>query len=253
MNESKDVGIGQQWEAISGTVDHILPMVYPSHYFPTHLRGVPRPNRMPYETVYTSVGMGVIRNQRLAAAGAKPARIIPWLQAFSAPWVDKNFPYGPEQARAQIKAVHDLGLEDWIFWDPFVRYERMEAGFARKTTSRAKPWQPSAEMVSIVDRFDREGAESERMRVASAAGAAPVPSVAAQQQTAAARELLVMQPPAPSEAPVAAAAEAEKKAAAPKPKPKARAKPKPEPRPSTPKLLGVPVQPAATETPAPTQ
>ncbi|CAN5674882.1 hypothetical protein BH23GEM5_BH23GEM5_17340 [soil metagenome] len=243
MNESRDVGIGQQWEALSGTVDHILPMVYPSHYFPTHLRGVPRPNRMPYETVYTSVGMGVIRNQRIAEAGARPARIIPWLQAFSAPWVDKNFPYGPEQARAQIKAVHDLGLEDWIFWDPFVRYERMEAGFAPATASRGKPWQPSAEMVSIVDRFDREGAEAERERIVAAAGGAPFRPVATQQAVAA-QSPVVMQTPAPPQSPTPAATEPKRESAAAKPQPKASAKPKP--KPSTPRLLGVPVQPAAT-------
>jgi len=31
MNEAGDVGIGQQWERLSSLVDHILPMVYPSH------------------------------------------------------------------------------------------------------------------------------------------------------------------------------------------------------------------------------
>jgi hypothetical protein len=81
--------------------DHILPMVYPSHYFPTHLRNVPRPNRMPYETVFTSVGIGMVRWQRLKEAGVTPARVIPWLQAFNAPWVDRGnpFPYGPQQFR----------------------------------------------------------------------------------------------------------------------------------------------------------
>ncbi|HEX6037478.1 MAG TPA: putative glycoside hydrolase, partial [Longimicrobium sp.] len=89
MNESRDVGIGQQWERISALTDGILPMVYPSHYFPTHLAGIHRPNRMPYETVHTSVGMGVIRADRMRAAGVEPARIVPWLQAFTATWNDR--------------------------------------------------------------------------------------------------------------------------------------------------------------------
>ncbi|MBV9109332.1 MAG: hypothetical protein JO306_07995, partial [Gemmatimonadetes bacterium] len=59
MNDPGDVGIGQQWERVSSTVDHVLPMVYPSHFFPTHLPGIRRPNRMPYETIFTSVGEGV--------------------------------------------------------------------------------------------------------------------------------------------------------------------------------------------------
>ena len=78
MNDPGDVGIGQQWERLSSTADHLLPMVYPSHYFPTHLPGIRTPNQLPYETVLTSVGMGVIRNQRLQAAGRRPARIGPW-------------------------------------------------------------------------------------------------------------------------------------------------------------------------------
>jgi hypothetical protein len=176
MNEPRDVGIGQQWEHVSSTVDHVLPMVYPSHYFPTHLPGIARPNRMPYETVFTSVGEGVIRNRRLQEAGVRPARIVPWLQAFTATWNDRAFRYGPEQARAQMQAVYDVGLEDWIFWNPSSRYDAVAGGFERDAAPRAKPFTPPALLVSQVDRFDREGAASARARVA-AAGASAAPAV----------------------------------------------------------------------------
>lgn len=168
MNESQDVGIGQQWERVSSTVDHVLPMVYPSHYFPTHLPGIHRPNRMPYETIFTSVGMGVIRNDRLERAGVRPARIVPWLQAFTATWNDREFRYGPAQARAQTQAVYDLGLEDWIFWNPNSNYEAIAAGFDRSTAPRAKAFTPPHGLVAQVDRFDREGAAAVRQRFASA-------------------------------------------------------------------------------------
>jgi hypothetical protein len=170
--ESKDVGIGQQWEQLSSRADALLPMVYPSHFYPTHLPGVARPNRMPYETVHRSVGMGVVRNQRLAEAGAEPARIVPWLQAFTATWNDRSFKYGPEQAAEQIRAVHDLGLEDWIFWHPGSRYDAIAAAFQRETRPQARAYTPSAVVVRSVDRFDREGAAA--MREA----AAPRPSAA---------------------------------------------------------------------------
>jgi hypothetical protein len=169
MNESKDVGIGQQWEQLSGRVDGLLPMVYPSHYFPTHLAGVSRPNRMPYETIFRAVGMGVIRNRRLAEAGAEPARIVPWLQAFTATWNDRSFKYGPQQAADQIRAVHDLGLEDWIFWHPTSKYDAVAGAFARESTPRARPFTPPASLVRMVDRFDREGAAALRERAAAAA------------------------------------------------------------------------------------
>lgn len=159
MNESKDVGIGQQWERISAVTDGILPMVYPSHYFPTHLAGISRPNRMPYETVLHSVGMGVIRSERMREAGIEPARIVPWLQAFTATWNDRGYPYGPEQARAQIRAVHELGLEDWIFWHPQSNYGQIAGAFRREGVPRADPT-PAAlfgSLAATVDRFEREG------------------------------------------------------------------------------------------------
>ncbi len=163
-NDARDVNIGQQWEPILMSADHVLPMVYPSHYFPTHLRNVPRPNRMPYETVFTSVGIGVARLRRLRDAGAEPARVIPWLQAFSAPWVDRDFPYGPEQAAAQIRAVHDLGLDDWIFWHPGSRYEQIAAAFEAELAPRAKRFEPPDWLVTQVDLLDRTGVREVRER-----------------------------------------------------------------------------------------
>ncbi len=165
-NDPKDIQIGQQWERILAKADHVLPMTYPSHYLPTHLKGVPRPNRMPYETVFASVGMGVIRAQRLADLGVKPARVIPWLQAFSAPWVDKNFPYGVEQAAAQIKAIYDVGLDDWIFWHPGSKYEQIAGAFEKEAVSRAAKFEPPAALVAQVDALERMGARAERDKIA---------------------------------------------------------------------------------------
>jgi hypothetical protein len=171
-NDPRDVAIGQQWESILAAADHVLPMVYPSHYFPTHLRGVPRPNRMPYETVFTSLGMGVVRHQRLAAAGVTPARVIPWLQAFNAPWVDRDFDYGPEQARAQIRGVYDVGLEDWVFWHPGSRYAQIEAAFERELAPRAATFEPLPAVLQQVDLLDRQGAAAAREQAAGRRGAA---------------------------------------------------------------------------------
>jgi hypothetical protein len=161
-NDPRDVAIGQQWEAVLASSDHVLPMVYPSHYYPTHLKGVSRPNRMPYETVFTSVGIGMIRWERLRAAGVSPARVIPWLQAFNAPWVDKDYTYGPEQADAQIRAVYDVGLDDWVFWHPGSKYDQIKAAFAREATSQRKTFSPSADLVAQADLIDRTGARAAR-------------------------------------------------------------------------------------------
>ena len=165
-NDPKDVQIGQQWERILAVSDHVLPMVYPSHYLPTHLRGVPTPNKMPYETVFNSVGIGVMRWTRLQESGVKPARVIPWLQAFNAPWVNKNYPYGPDQAAAQIKGVYDTGLEDWIFWNPATRYEQVMGAFAKTTESAARQFVPSSVMAQTVALLERQGLPEARKKAA---------------------------------------------------------------------------------------
>jgi hypothetical protein len=166
-NDPRDINIGQQWEGVLAAADHVLPMVYPSHYFPTHLQGVPRPNRMPYETVFASVGMGMVRERRLRDEGVTPARVIPWLQAFNAPWVDRDFPYGPEEAAAQIRAVYDVGLEDWIFWHPGSRYEQIAEAFDRELRPRAVEFDPLPAVVQHVDVLDRQGVRAARERMAA--------------------------------------------------------------------------------------
>jgi hypothetical protein len=167
MNDPRDVGIGQQWERVSTQVDAMLPMVYPSHYFPTHLRGISRPNRMPYETVRTSVGMGVVRNERMANEGLEPARIVTWLQGFTATWNDRGYPYGPEQARAQIRALYELGLEDWIFWHPGANYEQIAGAFERTLEPRARTFTPGEALTAAVDRLDGEGVAEVRVGLAT--------------------------------------------------------------------------------------
>lgn len=178
-NDPGDVGIGQQWETISATADHILPMMYPSHYLPTHLPGVRTPNTMPYETIYKSAGMAALRNDKLREAGVEPARVIPWLQAFNAPWVTKNYPYGPQQARDQIRGVYDVGLNDWIFWHPGSKYEQVAAAFAKKAEPQAKQYTPPADVQAIVDRFEGRIREA-RMNAAEQARGKTTDATAAQ-------------------------------------------------------------------------
>jgi hypothetical protein len=169
-NDPADINIGQQWERLLGAADHILPMTYPSHYLPTHLKGVPKPNTMPYETIVASVGMGEVRAKRLRDAGVKTARVIPWLQGFSAPWVTRNYTYGPEQADAQIRGVYDVGLEDWVFWHPGSKYELISAAFEKgEAKPKAKKFEPSATLVSQVDLLDRQGAKAGREKAVEAA------------------------------------------------------------------------------------
>jgi hypothetical protein len=163
-NDPHDVNIGQQWETVVSTADHVNPMMYPSHYMASHLPGVPKPDLMPYQTIFKSAGMARLRNDRLREVGVTPARIIVWLQAFNARWLGRNHQdYGPEQLRQQKQGVYDVGFEDWILWSPGSHYEQVAGGFERTTVSRRKPaYAAPADVRAVVDLFERQGVREAR-------------------------------------------------------------------------------------------
>jgi hypothetical protein len=182
-NEGGDVNIGQQWETLSAIADHLLPMMYPSHYFPTHLPGVQRPDLMPYEVLFKSAGMARVRNDQLQEAGVRPARVIPWLQAFSATWLGRNHQtYGPQQIRDQKRGVYDVGFDDWILWHPGSKYDHIVAGLERgEPQSRRKPeYTPPADVQAWLNRFEREGVSAARQRAVEQARGRTTDPAAAQ-------------------------------------------------------------------------
>jgi len=181
-NTFDDVGIGQQWETLAAIADHMLPMMYPSHYYSTHLPNVPRPNAMPYETVFKSAGMARLRNDRLRETGIEPARVIVWLQAFQAPWLRDGVQYGPEEIRQQKRAVYDVGFEDWILWHPGSRYEPFLAGLERRAEPRAATtYDPPADVLATVNRLENQGVRDARERaVQQAMGDTTDPEAAAE-------------------------------------------------------------------------
>ena len=116
-----DMNIGQYWESVSNAVDYICPMIYPSHYNPG-VYGVAIPDADPYNTVYRCVRDEINRNENIA----DPSLIRPWLQAFTARWVKGHIRYGYDQIQDQIKALEDLGIEEYILWSPTNIYSMIE-------------------------------------------------------------------------------------------------------------------------------
>lgn len=112
-----DQGIGQQFEKIINNVDIVSPMVYPSHYaFGTF--GLKNPNEHPYETVLRGVSDA---KKRIDEAGNTSTILRPWLQDFSL-----GYRYDRNEIQAQIKAVEDAGVKEWIFWNPSCRYDKQK-------------------------------------------------------------------------------------------------------------------------------
>ena len=106
MSVSDDQGLGQRPEELSGAVDAISPMIYPSHYSPGWL-GFDDPNSFPYE----------VTDQALDAGGPRligGAVLRPWLQAFS---------YTASQVLATIEAAEDGG-DGWMLWHAASDYTR---------------------------------------------------------------------------------------------------------------------------------
>ncbi len=102
------LGIGQNWEDLIQVADVVLPMVYPSHYRRGSY-GLPHPNSQPYTVVRRALQDGV----RRAAVVPEAARIRPYLQAFTL----GRPRYTAAEVRAQIAAVEDTGLSEWILWN----------------------------------------------------------------------------------------------------------------------------------------
>jgi hypothetical protein len=106
------IGIGQHWEAVSNVVDYISPMMYPSHYGPNTF-GLPVPDAYPYETIDRSVKDAINRNKNLYT----PAGIRPWIQDFTATWVEGYIPYRTREVKAQIDALRDNGINEYLVWN----------------------------------------------------------------------------------------------------------------------------------------
>ena len=113
VHVNDDMGIGQKIEKVAANVDIVCPMVYPSHYYKGSY-GIALPNSQPYAIVSDAMKDA---QKRLPGTGAM---VRPWLQDFT---LGKPA-YGADQVKAQIKAVEDLGINEWILWNAGVKYTK---------------------------------------------------------------------------------------------------------------------------------
>ena len=110
---------GQDYPSLGSIIDVLCPMVYPSHYG-NNVFGLDVPDAYPYETVYAAL---MDSQEELSAVSEQDRAIVrPWLQAFTATWVNGHISYGGDQIRQQIQAVYDAGYEEWILWNAANRY-----------------------------------------------------------------------------------------------------------------------------------
>ncbi|OXM16905.1 putative glycoside hydrolase [Paenibacillus herberti] len=108
-------GIGQDFVKISKYVDVISPMIYPSHYS-TGWYGAKAPDRAPYQVIKGSM---VDTHKKLDPIGDHKPVIRPWIQDFTASWLGKGnyMKYGKNEVEAQIKALNDTGVKEYLLWN----------------------------------------------------------------------------------------------------------------------------------------
>jgi hypothetical protein len=152
----RDVGIGQVWESFVDQVDAVLPMVYPSHYWPGSF-GFQKPNAYPYEVVRRALRDGMARSDTIPGA----ASICAWLQDFTL----GEPRYGAPEVRAQIQAAYDAGVKDWILWNPGSRYTESALFPAEGLPAWMEPvMRVGGEIVSISRRYEVLGEEGDRSK-----------------------------------------------------------------------------------------
>lgn len=106
-------GIGQNFSKISENVDVISSMIYPSHW--TSYFGIPKPDLEPYRLI---TEYAKVENTKLGELETPPTS-RPWLQDFSAPWLGSGnyLHYGKKEVEAQIKALKDNGIDEYLLWN----------------------------------------------------------------------------------------------------------------------------------------
>lgn len=133
--------VAQHIPSMARALDYVSPMLYPSHWGPGEY-GVADPNGSPYAIVRRSLA-DFIRQTR-----GTGARVVPWLQDFSF-----GRRYGAAEVAAQIRAVRDSDLEEFILWDAGVTYTAaaLEPTAARPnlglTTSPPPPLPPGPRLL----------------------------------------------------------------------------------------------------------
>lgn len=124
---------GQNYGVLAGIADNLCPMIYPSHYA-NGTFGLNVPDAKPYETIKGAMKRSdeelALAKQSVVSGNdadvpVEQGVIRPWLQCFTATWVEGHITYGSEQIQAQIQAVYDAGYDEFLLWNASNRYAQV--------------------------------------------------------------------------------------------------------------------------------
>lgn len=115
-------GIGQSFLGISEQVDVISSMIYPSHWGPGNF-GIAKPDLEPYNIIDEYMQL---ENELLAELGDQAPQSRPWIQDFTARYLGSGnyLNYGANEVTAQIEALHDNGVDEFLLWSASNQYSQ---------------------------------------------------------------------------------------------------------------------------------
>lgn len=113
--------VGQSYGDMADHLDYICPMIYPSHYGAGYF-GIDHPDTRPYDTILAALKGSREDLGDHGTAGGREIIVRPWLQDFTASYLDHYIEYGDEEVRQQIQAVYDAGYDEWLLWSAACRY-----------------------------------------------------------------------------------------------------------------------------------
>ena len=123
INSYKDqTVIGQEYTTLLKNVDYICPMIYPSHYA-NKTFGLDVPDLYPYDTIKAAMETSNNTIERTYDENIHYGKVRPWLQGFTAEWLPEFKNYSEAEYKEQIKAVEDLGFDEWLFWHAGGKYK----------------------------------------------------------------------------------------------------------------------------------
>lgn len=113
--------IGQNYVTLASELDGLCPMIYPSHYANGEF-DIDVPDALPYATIRSALTGS--KDVLKGISNDDCAVIRPWLQAFTADWVDGHIDYDGNAIRGEIQAVYDAGYDEWILWNSKSEYSK---------------------------------------------------------------------------------------------------------------------------------
>jgi len=115
--------LGQDWDTLGLTgIDSLCPMIYPSHYaLGTILNGVEfdKPDKNPHDIMFNALQLSAKKHTQPGYSTVRP-----YVQAFTASYIGEGnyMKYEYPQINAQIKAIQENGLTEFILWNAAVNY-----------------------------------------------------------------------------------------------------------------------------------